>query len=184
MLIEAETKRILAGDLPSPRGYSLYDNGEEIVGDTTSKPLCKRCGRCCKEAQGFLSATPEDVTRWRNQLREDILSHADVFSVGYADLWFDPISGKELRYCPFLKKVGRKEYECTIWETRPEQCRDWWCVLCYGSTSFKEGESVPIGASHYLVRSLEACPECQKRGICRTHSFVSIQWLEKYVKTA
>lgn len=154
------------------------------VEGTTSKPLCKRCGRCCKEAQGFLSATPEDITRWRNQHREDILSHAYVFFTGYADLWFDPLSGEELFHCPFLKKVGRKEYECTIWETKPEQCRDWWCVLCYDSTSFEEGESVPIGAHHYLVHRLEACPECQKRGICWTHSFVSIQWLEKYVKTA
>ena len=149
-----------------------------------SKPQCKRCGRCCRESQGFLSATPEDITRWRNQHREDILSHAYVFPLDYADLWFDPVSGEELRHCPFLKKVGHKKYECTIWETRPEQCREWWCVLCYEPRSFKEGESIPVGASDYIVSTLEACPECQKRGICRTHNFVSIKWLQKYVNKA
>jgi Fe-S-cluster containining protein len=149
-----------------------------------SKPQCKRCGRCCREAHGSLNATPEDITRWRNQHREDILSHAYVFSTGDADLWFDPISGEELGQCPFLKKVGQKKYECTIWQTRPEQCRDWWCILCYESRPFKEGERVPIGARYYIVSTLESCPECQKVGICRMHSFVSTKWLQKYVKKA
>jgi hypothetical protein len=149
-----------------------------------SKPQCRRCGRCCREAQGFLSATSEDVARWRDQHREDILSYADIFPVGCADLWFDPISGEELRRCPFLKKVGHKRDECTIWQTRPEQCRDWWCVLCHESRPFNEGERVPIGARHYIVSILESCPKCQKVGICGTHRFVSIQWLQKYVKKA
>jgi Fe-S-cluster containining protein len=149
-----------------------------------SKPQCRRCGRCCREAHGSLFATPEDLNRWQDQQRKDILSYTYIFVTGYADLWFDPVSGEELARCPFLKKMGQKKYECTIWQTRPAQCRDWWCVLCYESRSFKEGERVPIGARHYIVSTLESCPECQKAGICRTHSFVSTKWLQKYVKKA
>lgn len=148
--------------------------------------LCKRCGRCCQEVHGSLEATPEDIARWRNQHRKDILSHVCVLLPGYvADLWFDPVSGEELDYCPFLRKVGSKKYECTIYETRPEQCRDWLCVLCYGSTSFNDGETVMVGTNEYKISNLESCPKCkkQKRGICRKHEFVSIQWLENYVKS-
>ena len=147
-----------------------------------SKNQCKRCGRCCREAQGFLQATPEDIRRWRSQHRQDILSYADIYPLDFADLWFDPRSGRELSRCPFLKKVGRKKYECTIYDTRPEQCRDWSCVLCHESTAFREGENVPVGAHNYTASNLEVCPECQRRGICKQHDFVSIKWLEKYVR--
>lgn len=149
-----------------------------------SRLQCKRCGRCCRESHGSLSATPEDITRWRSQHRANILSYASVFSIGYADLWFGPISGEELGQCPFLRKVGSKKHECTIWQTRPEQCRDWWCVLCYESRPFREGERVPIGARHLIVSTFESCPACRTVGICRTHSFVSTKWLQEYVKRA
>ena len=145
---------------------------------------CKRCGRCCREAQGFLQATSEDIKRWRSQHRQDILSYADIYPLDVADLWFDPVTHEELCWCPFLGKVGLKEYACTIYETKPEQCNDWYCVLCSHSQAFKEGEEVPIGAHIYTISNLGICPECQKRGICKRHNFVSTKWLKNYTKKA
>lgn len=150
----------------------------------TNKLVCRRCGRCCKEAQGLLTATAKDIKRWEKQHREDILSYADIYPVGYADLWVDPIAGEVLNKCPFLKRIGLRKYSCTIWETRPEQCADWWCVLCFDSKKFEDGQNVPIGASHYVLSNLKACVECGKLGICCNHHFVSREWLESYVKTA
>lgn len=94
-----------------------------------------------------------------------------------------PTLRKELIHCPFLKKVGPKKYECTIYETRPEQCRDWDCILCWNTKSFAQGEIVEVGSRSYKVSNLKICPECQKkRGICRSHDFVSVDWLKRYIK--
>ena len=44
------------------------------------------------------------------------------------DLWFDPVTGEELSFCPFLRKVrGKEMFECLIYDTRPEICRDFNC---------------------------------------------------------
>lgn len=187
-----------------------FNCGNEIKEDMEICPkcgqqqqaVCKRCGRCCKEvarAGSSLRATTEDISRWKHQRREDILSRVAILPDGSGSLWFTPMSDEELSHstlqrilpsvfrkplniCPFLKQVGRKEYECTIYQTWPEQCGDWDCVLCWNS--FKKGETVGVGAHDYEVSNLDVCPECQKQGICKTHSFVSTQWLEKYLKKA
>lgn len=57
--------------------------------------LCKQCGRCCLDLDGFsTSAYPEDVARWRAEGREDILEWVDIFyycgQEGGYDIWISP----------------------------------------------------------------------------------------------
>jgi Fe-S-cluster containining protein len=89
---------------------------------------CTNCGKCCTNPDYMTSlfATAEDVKRWRQEKRWDILRFA-VMIGGHpnpsADLWIDE-TGKERERCPFVRKVpNQPRYLCTIYETRPEVCR-------------------------------------------------------------
>jgi Fe-S-cluster containining protein len=97
---------------------------------------CTNCGKCCTNSSfmGSLSATEADVRRWRREGRDDILRFAAVLGPGgaslpgggFADLWIDQQTGNERERCPFVRKVrGTKRYLCTIYETRPQVCRDY-----------------------------------------------------------
>ena len=95
---------------------------------------CTRCGKCCtnQSYMGSLQATGDDVKRWRKEGREDILRFAVVMGLSdenpWADLWLDqdhPDLPERLR-CPFVRKDrNRLTYTCTIYETRPQVCRDY-----------------------------------------------------------
>ena len=114
---------------------------------------CQRCGKCCLQFGGQLSATQSDLERWERENRWDILAYIDFIEckgcprcgkgapseqlycticgnkleskVIAADLWFDPETGEELFECPFLRRIGNQnKYECLIHETKPERCRD------------------------------------------------------------
>jgi Fe-S-cluster containining protein len=92
---------------------------------------CTQCGKCCTNANfmGNLSATAEDVERWEDAGRHDILEWVSIFTDGderilSGDLWISPRTGEEVGRCPFVRKVrGQERYECTIYDTRPETCR-------------------------------------------------------------
>lgn len=91
---------------------------------------CVQCGRCCMDYGGFLSATDEDIVRWKREGRHNILEKVKIIRSGErviaAELWFNPISGREYIYCPFLKREGNRT-KCLIYETRPQVCRDYIC---------------------------------------------------------
>jgi len=70
---------------------------------------------------GTLTATEEDVRRWYREGRDDILRFESA-----GDLWVDSRSGWERLRCPFVRKVrNQNRYLCTIYETRPQVCRDY-----------------------------------------------------------
>jgi Fe-S-cluster containining protein len=77
-----------------------------------------------------LQATGEDVRRWRREKRYDILRFASVLpgprNDPRADLWIDEETGVERSRCPFVRKVrGSPRHLCSIYETRPQVCRDY-----------------------------------------------------------
>jgi Fe-S-cluster containining protein len=79
---------------------------------------------------GSLSATSEDVERWMEEGRVDILRFVSILGhnnagLPFADLWIDE-RGVERSRCPFVRKVrGANRYLCSIYETRPQVCRDY-----------------------------------------------------------
>jgi Fe-S-cluster containining protein len=112
------------------------------------KQKCERCGSCCLQIGDIINISEEDIRRWVNEGRVDILQYCsgwnnecyDMFLwdqeelVRYLneginmEMWFDPESGDEVYLCPFLrKKYGRNEFECMIHDTKPEICRDYIC---------------------------------------------------------
>jgi Fe-S-cluster containining protein len=69
---------------------------------------------------GSLFATVEDVERWEREGRTDILRFERM-----GDLWIDE-KGDERERCPFVRKnPGSKRHRCTIYDTRPQVCRDY-----------------------------------------------------------
>lgn len=98
---------------------------------------CRQCGRCCRSTFGAtLRATWEDVLRWREQKREDILRHAYVFENLGADLWVDAKTQERLYSCPFFETRNGRSL-CRIHNTKPKICREFplaWekfeCSLC------------------------------------------------------
>lgn len=119
---------------------------------------CQQCGKCCEWGGPSLSASKDDVERWEEEGREDILQYIDYISVKEcpkcgkspqsekencdtcgiklelkvisADLWFDPVTGEELQKCPFLRKVRNKnEFQCRIHDTKPGTCKDFPIII-------------------------------------------------------
>lgn len=88
---------------------------------------CTRCGKCCLEEKYMLSlcATDVDVKRWKREGRKDILQYVYTSGPGLHDLWVNQ-EGEALSRCPFVRKDrGKPTYHCTIYETRPEACREY-----------------------------------------------------------
>jgi Fe-S-cluster containining protein len=101
---------------------------------------CRRCGKCCLAFNGYLSATTNDIKRWKGEGRTDILDRVlfttlkedgEIYNspdgeILSADLWSDKERLDEANRCPFLKTDdGKKIYRCTIHETKPDVCREY-----------------------------------------------------------
>lgn len=98
---------------------------------------CTNCGKCCTnpDFMANLTATREDVLRWRREYRYDILRFCDVTKLPRGgviggDLWIDSEAPEdrnpERERCPFVRKMpGTNRYLCRIYETRPQVCRDY-----------------------------------------------------------
>jgi Fe-S-cluster containining protein len=85
---------------------------------------CNGCGKCCLNSgyMGSLTASKEDVRRWKKEERYDILKYVTEIFPGLYDLWVK--DGEESSRCPFVRKrPNQQTYRCTIYETRPEVCR-------------------------------------------------------------
>lgn len=90
---------------------------------------CQQCGKCCIEFVSGFSATENDIIRWRQEKRDDILEYVYFMDENetYGDLFFNPRTGEEIyTRCPFLRKIRNKnQYVCRIHETKPEVCRNY-----------------------------------------------------------
>jgi Fe-S-cluster containining protein len=85
---------------------------------------CNQCGKCCiKYGDGALSATKDEIDLWE-------LFDPEIFQyVKNDEIWFDPESGVRLKRCPFLEVIPKStplaadRYTCSIYLSRPEDCR-------------------------------------------------------------
>lgn len=80
---------------------------------------CNQCGKCCvKYAKGRLSVTDEEVKVW--ELFNPNIAH----HVQNRKIWFDPDTGKQLDYCPWLRKDPKSNlHTCDIYFDRPDDCK-------------------------------------------------------------
>jgi Fe-S-cluster containining protein len=83
---------------------------------------CIRCGQCCLNS--FLTYVhEEDLQRWKNEKRDDILRFIDSEHAFWAgDRLISNIDGHTINGCSFLVRY----YDfctCLIYDTRPAVCR-------------------------------------------------------------
>jgi Fe-S-cluster containining protein len=82
---------------------------------------CNQCGKCCiKYGDGALSATAQEIELWE-------LFQPHIYQyVKDNQIWFCPDTGVQLSRCPFLEiepGLGKEKYTCSIYHSRPEDCR-------------------------------------------------------------
>lgn len=87
---------------------------------------CNQCGKCCiKYGGGDLAVTQEEIDLW------EVFNPEIFIYVKNNNIWFDPQSGSQLKACPFLEITPQKnplaqhKYICSIYESRPEDCRQY-----------------------------------------------------------
>ena len=98
---------------------------------TTKKQDCIRCGLCCLDAGGDLSAEPADIKRWKKQGRLDILERCFEPEpvTGIIDLWMDFRTSDDALWCPWLRKRRGRRFSCAINYTKPIVCKKFVCDL-------------------------------------------------------
>ena len=128
-------------------------------------PECNRCGKCCTYPRfmGTLFAIKEDLLRWEDEGREDILSYANIFydkegEPSSADLWVKH-DGEELSRCPFVRKDRNKTtHSCTIYDTRPTICQEYPAFtknsICDTKGSFNRGLFIIDAEEDFLKRAV------------------------------
>ena len=103
---------------------SKSDDMEHIICVETEMEnfKCKQCGNCCFLPDAYcITANIDDLNRWENEERFDILQYIDS-----GDFWFSPITGIELNRCPWLRKLPKKDkYKCRIQSTKPIHCHEY-----------------------------------------------------------
>ena len=80
---------------------------------------CNQCGKCCiKYGNGGLSVSDVQLDYWENY-RPEIHRY-----VAEGNIWLDPVTGKQLELCPWLRKApNQNKYTCDIYYDRPDDCK-------------------------------------------------------------
>lgn len=88
------------------------------------KKQCRRCGACCF-VDMIAYVQEEDLRRWHNEGRDDILHIVKNESGVWAgDHLISSRNGHSIERCPFLIMDDDGLYSCTIYNTRPAVCRN------------------------------------------------------------
>jgi len=80
---------------------------------------CNQCGKCCtKYSDGGLSASTGEIELW------EIFAPDIHRYVSGGKIWISPDTGKQLKRCPWLRKVpNQNKYLCDIYDNRPDDCK-------------------------------------------------------------
>jgi Fe-S-cluster containining protein len=88
--------------------------------------ICRRCGNCC-HVDVAAYVTLEDIQRWEQEGRHDILAHVRDYDVAWSDDGFVNRYGSKINTCLmscfYLRWQGSSAL-CGIYETRTKVCRN------------------------------------------------------------
>ena len=122
-------------DKPDPTGTT--DSGE-----TGLRFTCTQCGNCCTGPTGFVLFTDDEAQAMASDLK---ISKEDF----YAKHTRDTLVGRSLNEieadgfgydCVFLTRDETGKTGCSVYGSRPEQCRTWpfWRSNLVGKRAWKE----------------------------------------------
>ena len=105
-----------------------------------SDQTCLQCGRCCERWGWGQKGIPADLYPWLAGNHRDILCHvivwldggtrisgsdittAELPRISRVRFWQNP-TGKEIHYCPFLRRSADGRAWCGIHDCKPAVCR-------------------------------------------------------------
>jgi len=131
---------------------------------------CDQCGLCCRIFGNSITPTVMNLYCWIEQGRTDILRY---FSAAKEDgVWVncavllkedlgdiilmemrDPETGEYLSVCPFLRRVRREKYICSIHPVKPDMCRNYQPWV-WGETYFGRCKSLKKRDNRYIWRHI------------------------------
>ncbi len=137
-----QARVVLAEDSGSGRKGLLIETGMEGF-------QCRQCGHCCQSLDYRYEITADDVIRWQELGRDDILKWVGVFKGADQEtifqIWVTPGTRRLADDCPFLKQdSSAKRWYCLIHDAKPAICRQY-----------------PVGRKHALMTG---CPGFKKDG--------------------
>ncbi len=91
-------------------------------GERNSDINCLRCGACC-HVDMVAYVSPEDIQRWKEEGRYDIIDRLRENEVMWAGDRIINKSGRKVTSCFYLSWRG-SSFFCEIYETRPMTCRN------------------------------------------------------------
>lgn len=107
---------VVCGDSSDRRGLWIAHGMDRFT--------CSHCGHCCRNLSYTRDCTREDILRWENAGRTDILSRIKGSPSAGFEIWFDPGTGAFFDACPWLSGDDRHQF-CTIHEMKPDTCRQY-----------------------------------------------------------
>jgi Fe-S-cluster containining protein len=143
-LVSETCRRLAAADVPMATWAAICRQVFQVRVKPTKDPIsgnegllietqmdqfvCQRCGNCCRHLQFRHELTSEDVRRWHETNRHDILEWvAETKTAGgniAFQIWRIPGTNQFAEVCPFLKQGGSNhEWRCAIHKVRPAICR-------------------------------------------------------------
>ena len=90
---------------------------------------CLRCGLCCKNYDSVEVTSKEQVEKWENEGREDVLNHLDVM-IDEPGLFHAEIVSKSWTGCPMCRKaIGKQYYSCRVQSAKEHipVCKSYLC---------------------------------------------------------
>ena len=91
---------------------------------------CRQCGQCCRNLNYRHEVTAEDVKRWKDEGRRDILKWVGTArhpngGVAY-QIWVMPGTNRFAETCPFLSYgSASNRWSCRIHDIKPAICRNY-----------------------------------------------------------
>lgn len=107
---------VVCGDSSGRRGVWIEHGMDRFT--------CSHCGRCCRKLSYTRDCTRDDILRWENAGRTDILDRIKGSESDGYEIWFNPLTGSFFDVCPWLSREGSRQF-CTIHEIKPDTCREY-----------------------------------------------------------
>jgi Fe-S-cluster containining protein len=91
---------------------------------------CLQCGKCCRTLDYHNEATANDVARWKQTGRNEILDWVGSFQKDGREtvyrIWIKPGTRTFAETCPFLQKMPHENrWICRIHDVKPQICRQY-----------------------------------------------------------
>jgi Fe-S-cluster containining protein len=114
---------------------------DEWFDETGLKFSCTQCGNCCSGPPGFVWFDDEEAKAMAISLSMTVEAFLDKYARKLGEKW----SLNEVRIagkydCVFLRRDAQGKGLCSIYKTRPQQCKTWpfWPELLESKRAWKE----------------------------------------------